>query len=253
MAATPPVRLFIGSSREGAHVAHNLQAVLENRGVCEVEVWDTGIFEPGGYTLDSLAEVAIRSDFAVLIASPDDVTTSRGDTSASVRDNIVLEYGLFVGALGRQRTYLLATGKVKLPTDALGVTRLPYTPRSDRSVARALNAAVLQIQERVDRFGPRNVDASAVVSAAVDRAVDGDALTTEIALLRSNAEAQGWTVKTDSATTLRLLSPRGTSHTLSKSKPETTRAELRRFAGELRADGLRVSNAIRRGVEESPY
>jgi hypothetical protein len=253
MAATPPVRLFIGSSREGAHVAHNLQAVLENRGVCEVEVWDAGIFEAGDYTLDSLEEVAARCDFAVLIASPDDVTTSRGDTSASARDNIVLEYGLFVGALGRKRTYLLAIGEVKLPTDVLGVTRLPYTPRADGSVARALNTAVLQIQDRVNRFGPRNVDASSAVSGAADRAVEDDALTTEITVLRKNAEAQGWTVKTDSATTLRLLSPRGKSHTLSKSKPEATRAELRRFAGELRADGLRVNHAIRRPVEESPY
>jgi hypothetical protein len=249
MAATPPVRLFIGSSVEGSDVAHHLQEVLESRRVCEVEVWDTDVFEPGGYALDSLLDVAARSDFAVLVASPDDVTTIRGDTTPSVRDNIVLEFGLFVGALGRQRTYLLATGEARLPTDALGLTRLPYRPREDGSVGAALNGAVLQIKKQVEKFGRRPINAS----SAVDRAVDEDAVTAEIALLRKNAEAQGWTVRTDSATTLRLLSPRGKSHTLTRSKPEATRAELRRFAGELRADGLRVNHAVRRPVEESPY
>lgn len=254
MAAPTPVRLFIGSSVEGSNVAHHLQEVLESRHVCQVEAWDMDVFEPGRYALESLLEVAARSDFAVLVASPDDVTTSRGDTTPSVRDNIVLEYGLFVGALGRQRTYLLATGEAKLPTDALGIIRLPYRPRVDGgSVGSALNGAFLQIKSQVEKLGRRSVDASAAVSTAVDRAVDGDALTTEIALLRSNAEAQGWVVKTDSATTLRLLSPRGKSHTLPKSKPEATRADLRRFAAELRADGLRVNHAIRRPVEESPY
>lgn len=145
--ASQPVRLFVGSSSEGREVAHNLQAVLEGRAGCEVEVWDQGVFEPSGYALDSLLDVAARSDFAVLVASPDDVTVSRGDSSASVRDNIVLEFGLFTGALGRQRTYLLATGPadLKLPTDVLGLTRLPYRPRTDGNLRAAVNDAALQI------------------------------------------------------------------------------------------------------------
>lgn len=155
--ASQPVRLFVGSSSEGREVAHNLQAVLEGRAVCEVEVWDQGVFEPSGYALDSLLDVAARSDFAVLVASPDDVTMSRGDSAASVRDNIVLEFGLFTGALGRQRTYLLATGPadLKLPTDVLGLTRLPYRPRTDGNVRAAVNDAALQIARQVQERGRR--------------------------------------------------------------------------------------------------
>lgn len=248
-AITQPVRLFIGSSAEGREVAHNLQAVLEGRGVCEVEVWDQGVFQPSGYALDSLLDVAARSDFAVLVASPDDVTVSRGDTAASVRDNIVLEFGLFTGALGRQRTYLLATGSAKLPTDTLGLTRLPYRPRTDGNVRAAVNDAALQIARQVAALGRRVADAA----PAVGKRPDDEALAAEIVLLRANAEAQGWTVKTDSATTLRLRSPRGRLHTLTKGKPEATRADLRRFARELRAAGVRVNHAVRRPVEESPY
>ncbi len=58
MAATPPARLFIGSSREGAAVAYHLHAVLADRRVCEVDVWDGNVFEPSGYALDSLVKVA---------------------------------------------------------------------------------------------------------------------------------------------------------------------------------------------------
>ncbi|MGV9860623.1 nucleotide-binding protein [Gordonia sp. NPDC003425] len=178
-------RLFIGSSAEGRVVAHNLQAVLEDRKVCEVEVWDQGVFEPGGYALDSLLEVAARSDYAVLVASPDDVTTSRDNTSASVRDNIILEFGLFLGVLGRSRTYLLATGDVKLPTDTLGLTRLPYSDRADGNVGAAVNAAALQIAGQVDRQGPREGGGVTAINPDETRLLE-----LELALLCANAEAQ---------------------------------------------------------------
>lgn len=248
MPTSQPVRLFIGSSAEGREVAHNLQAVLEGRGVCEVDVWDQNVFEPSGYALDSLLEVAGHSDFAVLVASPDDVTVSRGETEASLRDNIVLEFGLFTGALGRERTYLLATGPAKLPTDTMGLTRLLYRPRADGNVRAAVNDAALQVTRQVQALGRRTLSAA----SAADGRPDDEPLTTEIALLCANAQSQGWTVKTNSPTTLRLRSPRGQLHTLTKGRPDTTRAELRRFARQLRAAGVRVNHAIRRPVEESP-
>lgn len=249
MPASPdPVRLFIGSSSEWLPVAHNLQAVLEQRHICEVEVWDQGLFEPSRHPLESLLQIAERVDFAVLVASADDVTLSRGESSASVRDNVVLEYGLFTGALGRERTYLLATGDrgLKLPTDALGLTRLPYTTRTDGNLRAAVNDAALQIEQQVTRQGRharRPLAAPGVDSARA-------ALEKEIARLCDNARAQGWTVK-DNETTLRLRPPRGPVHSLAKGRPAATRTELRRFARELRAAGLRVNHSVRRPVGES--
>ncbi|MGW9568403.1 nucleotide-binding protein [Prescottella equi] len=249
-------RLFIGSSSEGSTVAHNLQAVLESRNVCEVDVWDQGIFEPGGSALESLLEAAQRSDFAVLVASPDDVTVSRGDTASAMRDNIVFEYGLFLGVLGRSRTYLLATDRaMKLPTDILGVTRLPYTTRSDGNVGAAVNAAALQIAGQVRRLGRRAGGRSPGGGPAAAADDDARCLGQELDLLCANAVAQGWTVKTNSATTLRLVPPnrRNAAHTLSKRNSHDTREELRNFVAGLRADGLRVNNALRVAPEESPF
>lgn len=250
-ASSPPIRLFIGSSSEGLPVAHHLQAVLEQRSICEVECWDQNVFEPSRYALESLLQVSARVDFAVLVASPDDVTASRGAEGASVRDNIVLEYGLFTGALGRERTYLLATGDrdLKLPTDTLGLTRLPYRPRTDGNLRAAVNDAALQIQQQVQRQGHHARAAMAPGGAGARQG----ALDREIDLLCANAVAQGWTVKANSATTLRLRSPRGKVLTLSKGQSDVTRANLRRFAAELRAAGLRVNSSVRRPVEESPF
>lgn len=250
LAVTLP-KLFIGSSAEGGAVAHNLQAVLEERSVCEVEVWDQGVFEPGGYALDSLVRVATRSDYAVLVATPDDVTTSRGDTNASARDNIILEFGLCLGILGRSRTYLLSSGDVKLPSDVLGLTRLTYPKRSDDNFRAAMNSAALQIAGQVERHGHRSGSSGSVLGNTND---ESRLLDLELELLCANAEAQGWTVKTNNATTLRLVppNPKKTVRTLSKRDARTTRDRLRGFVAKLRADGLRVNSAIRFAPEDSP-
>ncbi|WP_171042469.1 nucleotide-binding protein [Sinomonas gamaensis] len=241
-----PARLFIGSSSEGRDLARHLQTELA--GSCEVERWDQNVFEPSGYTLDSLLRIAASVDFAVLVATPDDTTVSRGVTTPSARDNIILEFGLFAGVLGRERVYLLATGELKLPTDVLGLTRLAYHPPAGENTRAAVTAAALQIEERIRSLGRVNR-----IDEPSARNAPNAALEQELAIVCANAVAQGWVVKANSATTLRLRSPRGKTHTLTKGQPELTRVELRRFAAELRAAGLRVNHSVRRPVTESPF
>ncbi len=245
MSEAPKPRVFIGSSSEGKLVARYLQVEL---GVsCAVDRWDQNVFEAGGYTLDSLINKANEVDFAVLVASPDDKTVSRGDTTASVRDNVVLEFGLFAGVLGRNRTYLLATDhEMKLPTDMLGLTRLSYNKAASGQAA--VTAAALELEERFRALG--RVQRVAPVGEA------GGAkflLDQELATLCENAVNQGWAVKTNSATTLRLRSPRGAQFTLQKGPAGATREELRAFARKLRASGLRVNSSVRRPVDQSPF
>ncbi|TYL45641.1 hypothetical protein FXB39_16845 [Nocardioides sp. BGMRC 2183] len=154
-APAKPVRVFIGSSAEGREIARNLQEQLERISGCEVDLWEH-VFEPSGYALTSLIAIAAKVDFAVLVATPDDTTISRGQAQESVRDNIILEFGLFAGALGLERTYLLSTGdSVKLPSDVLGLTRLTYRKRTDDSIPAALNGAVLSLKNQLDTLGAR--------------------------------------------------------------------------------------------------
>lgn len=246
--SSSPARLFIGSSSEGRDVARHLQAELNGSGICEVERWDQNVFEPSGYTLDSLLRVASSVDFAVLVATADDMTVSRGVTTLSVRDNVILEFGLFAGALGRERVYLLPAGGPKLPTDVQGLTWLTYHPQVGDNARAAVTAAALQIEDRIRSLGRVNRSSSTGAPGAPDAALEQ-----ELAIVCANAVAQGWVVKANSATTLRLRSPKGKTHTLTKGQPNITRVELRRFAAELRAGGLRVNHSVRRPVQESPF
>ena len=67
-------------------------------------------------------------DFAVVLFTPDDVghPADRQDLSRSrARQNVVLELGFFMGALGRHRVCVLHAGDIELPSDYSGVLYLP--------------------------------------------------------------------------------------------------------------------------------
>jgi dolichyl-phosphate-mannose--protein O-mannosyl transferase len=68
-----------------------------------------------------------------LVATPDDLSLSRGKIDATPRDNILFELGLFIGRLGRNRTFLVCNHDhpVKLPSDLNGWTRATYGDRAD--------------------------------------------------------------------------------------------------------------------------
>src|SRR4051794_12300996 len=86
--------LFIGSSKEALDWAKAAQAELSDAAV--VSRWDQGNFPSGWNTLRSLLQIADSYDFTLMIASGDDVVVSRGRQSYAPRDNVLLEYGLFL-------------------------------------------------------------------------------------------------------------------------------------------------------------
>jgi len=62
--------------------------------------------------------------------APDDNSIVRGKTQWTVRDNVLFEAGIFMGALGPKRTFLLlpshSAGRLRLPSDLAGMTTLSY-------------------------------------------------------------------------------------------------------------------------------
>ena len=255
--------VFVGSSTEGIDICRNLQVELESSRTCDVELW-SHIFKPSQFSLEALIEIAERVDFAVLVATADDTIESRGTSSASPRDNVILELGLFVGALGRDRTYLLtdASTRLKLPSDLLGLTYIPYYPRPGGNERAAVGAASTQVLERVKARGrrdretpnrrlatsaqPRPGTPSQPSEAA--RLSEEGVLVREIDRVCSDAIAQGWQVKKRSDTTLRLRSPRGVVKTFQMLPAASSRSRLRKFVNELRAGGLRINSSVRTSV-----
>lgn len=252
--APPLPKLFIGSSSEGMPIAKDLERSLS--GAVQVVRWDQDVFRPSSYVLPSLLTAAADVDFAVLVATPDDMTEKRGESLPVARDNIILEFGLFCGALGLDRTFLLAAGKVDLPSDILGLTRLPF--RHGASGRAAVSDAAYDVEQEVIKQGARRPASTTATTTGELRGsapgrTDPGLLAHEIGVLAKNAVAQGWKVRTNSATTLRLTSPKGRGFSFSKSTAEKTRAELRRFVHELRSYGLRVNNGLRRPADDAPW
>ena len=100
--------VFVASSSEGLDVAKKLESLLQGKITqrADIEPW-TGAFELTATYIESLEKTAAQADFAVLVLTPDDVTTSRRKNTLAPRDNVIFELGLFMGHLGRERCFII--------------------------------------------------------------------------------------------------------------------------------------------------
>lgn len=152
MGARPVV--FVGSSREGLPIAEAIQLNLDKD--CDVLVWDQGSFEISKTYIESLVELA-RVDFAVLVLTADDVATNRGKKHNAPRDNVLFELGLFIGILGRDRTFFVrdAEKDLKIPSDLFGITSAEYREQSSGNLQSSLGPACTRIRGAIRKRGPR--------------------------------------------------------------------------------------------------
>src|SRR5690349_14344130 len=145
-------RIFLGSSGEQAKLLRAIARGLSD--VADVEPWTT-TFNPGRATLDRLVELSQEVDFAAFVFAQDDWTTTPASQSgqASPRDNVVFEAGLFGGALGIRRTFILHAHGSKLPSDLLGLTSVRYDPAAGPAEVRAINQKLRRAIEAEGRRG----------------------------------------------------------------------------------------------------
>ena len=97
-----------------------------------------------------------KADFAVFVCIPDDETTNRkGKRRATVRDNVIFELGLFIGKLGRERTFLIGPRdtQIDLPSDLKGIDPETYNSTIDH-LATAVGPACTRIRNEIQRLGP---------------------------------------------------------------------------------------------------
>lgn len=147
--------VFIGSSNEGLEIA---KALLFNLSGCsEPWIWNQGVFGLGQGTLEVIASAATDAEFAVLVMTPDDFVKSRGKSNHMPRDNVVFELGLFIGTLGRERTFMVfeEDSDLKLPSDVAGITAASFRRLNQQSYDDAVAPAAVKIEERVKRLGFR--------------------------------------------------------------------------------------------------
>jgi predicted nucleotide-binding protein len=103
----------------------------------------------GSQTIIEKVEAYGRVDYAVVLLTPDDVGRSAASPSnlrPRARQNVVLELGYFIGALGRSRVAVLrASPDVEAPGDVDGVvyTSVDEAGRWRQKLAKNISAAGL--------------------------------------------------------------------------------------------------------------
>lgn len=151
------INVFIVSSAEALRIARAIQNALQHDPFTVV-VWTDGVFRASHYPVESLEAQLDESDFAVAIAEPDDVTASRGSSAPTARDNVIFELGLFIGRLGRKRSFLLEPrgDEVKLPSDLRGITTISYRSTGNKELPTAIAPACNQMRDIINDLGPNN-------------------------------------------------------------------------------------------------
>lgn len=147
--------VFIGSSSEGESIAYAIQENLE--AIAEPYVWTQGVFELGDSYIESLIKELDKADFAILVLTEDDVTISGGKENVSPRDNVLFELGLFIGRLGRNRSFFVydKLKDIKIPSDLAGISGAAFTLHESGNLAASLGSASNKIRNAIANTGNR--------------------------------------------------------------------------------------------------
>lgn len=141
--------IFIGSSSEALPIVNKVKELLKD--TYDVICWRDS-FTLNKSSLDCLIENAIKVDKAIFIGTADDKVIptdkkrlEREGEKVKHRDNVVFEFGLFLGMLGRVDCIYLSDNESDLMTDYSGITTVFFDKREDK-LDDSLNEAVEKIK-----------------------------------------------------------------------------------------------------------
>lgn len=101
----------------------------------------------GGLTIIEALEQEIgkegNSKFGIVLLTPDDMGYSKLEGAEKAqpraRQNVVLEMGMLISAVGRQNTVILKKGHLEVPSDANGILYLGYNEHVKETVPRLVD------------------------------------------------------------------------------------------------------------------
>lgn len=167
--------VLILGSREGIDYAEKMQNLLMSRFRnmnmdYDCVLWsDPMVWENGEVTLDSLIYRAQKlkeeEGFAITLFTPDDIVELRNETRYCSRDNVWLEYGLFVGIMDKSRVFALCPsdpvekgGEKKVwrkPSDFQQYEMNYMYKDTAKEAEHGLSSLAVQIADRINRKFPR--------------------------------------------------------------------------------------------------
>ncbi|MGJ7510673.1 TIR domain-containing protein [Variovorax sp. GT1P44] len=144
-------QVFIGSSTEGLEVARKVKKHLSRWATCTI--WDKDVFTFNKSYFDTLVKSINLYDIGVLVATADDFTRSRDEAFDVPRDNVIFEFGLFLGGLGPRKAFLVCQDGVKLPSDLLGISLPSFPGEPGDAQDKALRDICARIKKEIDKRG----------------------------------------------------------------------------------------------------
>ncbi|XPV70669.1 MAG: TIR domain-containing protein [Halarcobacter sp.] len=108
------------------------------------------VFEPGDTNIEALEKAVKNCDYSVAFLSSEDLTVKSGIENLQQRDNLIFEFGLFTGALGRKRKFGVTFGRgseISLPSDLNGLVLIKENINSHNLISDISNKILDCIQE----------------------------------------------------------------------------------------------------------
>lgn len=146
--------LFVASSKESLAVADAINRNLD--AFADVTVWKNWAFPSLESTLAGLQDALENHYFGIFVATPDDISTIRGQQLPVVRDDVMFELALFIGRYGPAHCFVVCPrgAGTHLPSDILGATVFSYdAERFKDAPDAALNPATSRIQLAMQKQG----------------------------------------------------------------------------------------------------
>lgn len=145
--------VFVGSSKEGLKLAKAIHSNLHR--IAEVTDWGQRVFSTNRSNLDNIMRALDRFDFAVFVWSADDILRMRNESYLAVRDNLIFEFGMFLGRLGRDNVFAVIPQDepgLHILSDLQGVRLLEYEKRSDGNLEASVSIACEEIRPFLESF-----------------------------------------------------------------------------------------------------
>ena len=137
--------IFIASSGKSKLIAEAIKLNFDKE--ADVDIWTENIFKLNEGTLETLMNRASYYDFFIAVFAADDVATINNKKTNITRDNVIFEFGLFLGRIGLDRTFFVLEDGVKLFSDWNGITTTTFVRRAN--LAAALGASCTRIREKM--------------------------------------------------------------------------------------------------------
>jgi predicted nucleotide-binding protein len=155
--ALNPIDVFIGSSgsERSKNIADCIHICLEEKEI-RAQVWRDNVFQPSKASLPELERCLDDCNAGVFVFEPEDLLkictgNAWSGEQEAVRDNVLLEFGMFFGRHGGNRTFIVfpksKLAAARQPSDLKGITYVLYNDaliRNDTEIQQHISPVIKQ-------------------------------------------------------------------------------------------------------------